>query len=183
MPPQTAERHARRLAHLAIQRLVGSSSRRGAAAARLYFALAWGVGDAAAPRDGDVEVGGLLPWAGGPLPLGRTSSQFSRASYAEDCGAGVRPAGGAEDGAAAPEARWLAYEMYVGFSAGRAENVGLPSGRGARLAALSESSSSSLWYTRRVVCLSVRLSVCLSVCLSVFLSVLLSCYLSIYHCL
>jgi hypothetical protein len=60
------------------------------------------------------------------------------------------------NGGAAPalEARRLAYEMYVGFCAGRAEDEGVACGRGARLAAaLSDSSSSSLWYSRQVVTL------------------------------
>ena len=150
---QTADRHARWLAYLAIQRLVFSGSRW--SAARSFFAVVWGVGDSACEERGnDTKTGEVLPWVDGPLPLGRTSSQFSRISGAdaETSGpAGVRTRS-EERAEPAPGAQRLAYEMYVGFSVGRAGDQRPTSGRGALLvAALSDSSSSSLWYTRRVI--------------------------------
>jgi hypothetical protein len=159
---QTADRHARWLAYLAIQRLVFSSSHWSSAAARPFFAVVWGVGGAASDhrkrREGDTEVVGLSPWLDGPLPLGRTSSQFSRISVAdaethEPADARTKSEEGAEP---ASGAQRLAYEMYVGFSVGRAEDQRPTSGRGALLvAALSNSSSSSLWYTRWVILSSI----------------------------
>ncbi len=138
-----------------IQRFVGSSSQQGSTATRL-FTLICGVGPGApepAPREGgDLEAGAgaLPPLAGGPLPLLRTSSQFSQETEhgVEEGGDGGTMVWWA-DGQAPAEVRRAAYEMYVGFCLGQAEE-GLGGGRGAQLsAALSDSSLSSMLYTRR----------------------------------
>ena len=150
-------------------------------AARL-FALVWGVGGAVDPYypcgegGGDAEAGGLPTCADGPLPPPWTSSQLRRAP-AEPCGE-VGAEGAVNGGAApAPEARRLAYEMYVGFCAGRAEDEGVACGRGARLAAaLSDSSSSSLWYTRQVVTLYIYIYK-----YNVDPSIILPCIYIVYH--